>query len=230
MNDDDNLFVLPGAEIPDTPDDVDAPLVSPTHDLLLPAIEACLFAMPGVVTLAQLMEALKADEASVSLALEKLTDQMSDARRGVRLVRIGNGWQFRTDPRFAAWVAAVRGGRPARLSRAALETLAIIAFRQPVSKGAVDDLRGVDCGAVLKGLSERGLVRVTGRSEDPGHPLTYGTTPAFLEMFGLRSLADLPTLKDLRALQEDGPVEPDAPVLAFPVAGPPESPEPPPAG
>jgi segregation and condensation protein B len=113
-------------------------------------------------------------------------------------------------------VAAVRGGRPFRLSKPALETLAVVAFRQPVSKGAIDDIRGVDSGGILRSLLERGLVKLAGRSEEPGRPMLYGTTPAFLTLFGMRSLADLPTLRDLRALADDDPEAGVAPVVPFP--------------
>jgi segregation and condensation protein B len=179
----------------------------PPPELLVPAVEACLFASAGVVTNAQLAAALRVSEAVIEGALGTLDERLRRTGSGLRLVPVGEGWQLRTDARLAQWVAAVRGGKPVKLSRAALETLAVIAFRQPVSKGVVDDLRGVDSGGVLRMLLERGLVRITGRSEDPGRPITYGTTPAFLELFGMRSLADLPTLKDLRALRDDDPTD-----------------------
>ena len=184
--------------------------------LLLPAIEACLFAMPGVVTVEQLMEALQISEGEVTGGIEALRERMFRTGSGLRLVPVGEGWQLRTDTRLATWVAAVRGGKPVRLSRAALETLSVVAFRQPVSKGAIDDLRGVDSGGILRTLLDRGLVRMAGRSDEPGRPMTYGTTSAFMELFGLRTLADLPTLKDLHALAEDDPEESVVPVVPFP--------------
>jgi segregation and condensation protein B len=177
----------------------------PAAELLLPAVEACLFASPGVVTTAQLAAALRMSEELVSVALDALRERLVRTGSGLRLAPVGQGWQLRTDARLAPWVAAIRGGKPFRLSRPALETLAIVAFRQPVTKGAVDDIRGVDSGGVLRMLLDRGLVRMLGRSDEPGRPLTWGTTPAFLELFGMRSLADLPTLKDLRQLQPDDP-------------------------
>lgn len=179
---------LPGPESP-------CPL-----DLIVGAVEACLFAVPGAVTVDQLSAALRQPERHVTGALAALEHRLLHTNAGVRLVQIGDGWQLRTDSRLATWVAAIRGGKPFRLTRAANETLAIVAFRQPVTKGVLDDIRGVDCGGVLRMLAERGLVRTDGRSDEPGRPLTWATTPAFLELFGLRSLADLPTLKDLRAL------------------------------
>jgi segregation and condensation protein B len=189
-----------------TPETEDAPdQAPPPSELLIPAVEACLFASPGVVTTAQLAAALRVSEELAGVALDALRERLVRTGSGLRLAPVGQGWQLRTDARLAPWVAAIRGGKPFRLSRPALETLAIVAFRQPVTKGAVDDIRGVDSGGVLRMLLDRGLVRMLGRSDEPGRPLTWGTTPAFLELFGMRSLADLPTLKDLRQLQPDDP-------------------------
>ena len=186
----------------------------PPPELLVPAVEACLFASAGVVTVAQLAAALMLEERLVEGALEALGERLRRTGSGVRLAPVGEGWQLRTEARLAQWVAAVRGGKPVKLSRSALETLAVVAFRQPVSKSVIDELRGVDCGGVLRMLLDRGLLKIIGRSDEPGRPITYGTTPAFLELFGMRSLADLPTLKDLRALKED--VTPDGGVVPFP--------------
>jgi segregation and condensation protein B len=196
----------PGASpLPDDDDaEGDGPRPPPAA-LLVPAVEACLFAMGGVVTVAQLSAALHVDETGVRAALTALDARLGRTGAGVRLVAVADGWQLRTDARFAPWVATIRGGKPFRLSRPALEVLSVVAFRQPVTKGGIDDIRGVDSGGVLRMLLERGLVRILGRSDDPGRPLTYGTTPAFLELFGMRSLADLPTLKDLRQLQPEAP-------------------------
>jgi len=105
--------------------------------------------------------------------------------------------------RAARYVAAMRGEKPLKLSKAALDTLAIVAYRQPVTRAEVEDLRGVDPGGILRMLAERGLICITGRKDEPGRPLLYGTTPDFLSMFGLRDLSDLPTLRDLRELQRD---------------------------
>lgn len=195
-------------EVPGTPDPSasngdEGTLRAPPATLLVGAVEACLFAVAGVVTLHQLAGALNVDPSAVRGALEALGERMLRTGAGLRLVEVGDGWQLRTDARMAPWVASIRGGKPFRLSKPALEVLSVVAFRQPVTKGAVDDIRGVDSGGVLRMLLERGLVRMLGRSDEPGRPLTYGTTPAFLELFGMRSLADLPTLKDLRQLQPD---------------------------
>lgn len=175
----------------------------PPPEMVLAAVEACLFANPGVLSLLQLAIALRLDEPTVLAALEQLAARLTGNSSGLRLVQVAEGWQLRTDARLAPWVAAIRGGRPFKLSRAALETLAVIAYRQPVAKAVVDEIRGVDCGGVLRMLLERGLVRTVGRADEPGRAITYGTSPQFLHTFGLRNLAELPTLRDLRSLESD---------------------------
>lgn len=208
--DDDNLVVLPGLRADD-----EAPVEGAVPDpLLVPAIEACLFAVSTPRTVGELAAALGVEAPVVERGLQGLRERLQRVGSGVRLVPVGNGWQLRTDPRLATWVAAARGGKPVRLSRPAMETLAIVAYRQPVTKADIDDLRGVDSGGVLRMLADRGLVRVVGRSDEPGRPATWGTTPAFLELFGLCSLADLPTLRDLRSLDADDPAA--AEVVPFP--------------
>lgn len=173
--------------------------------LMVPAVEALLFAADGPMTEAQLDEYLGSPGIqAVRGAMSALAVRYSDGS-GIRLVQVAKGWQFRTDPRFSRWVSAMRGGRPVKLSKAALETLAMVAYRQPVTKSEIDELRGVDCGGVLRMLVDRGLVAVNGRRDEPGRPLLYGSTREFLSLFGLRDLSDLPTLRDLRELQDDDP-------------------------
>lgn len=176
----------------------------PAH-LVVPAIEALLFAAEGPLTEAELDEHLGAPGLkAVRSGLLALAQRYAEGS-GVRLVQVAKGWQLRTDPRFSRWVARMRGGKPVRLSRAALETLSVVAYRQPVTKSEIDELRGVDCGGVLRMLGERGLVAIAGRRDEPGRPLLYGTTREFLVLFGLRDLSDLPTLRDLRELHDDDP-------------------------
>ena len=116
---------------------------------------------------------------------------------------MGAGWQLRTQRRYAQWVSRITEVKPLRLSTAAIETLSIIAYRQPTIRHDIESLRGVDCGGMVRNLIQRGLVKSVGRSEGVGRPLLYGTTPYFLEFFGLRDLSDLPALRDLRELEED---------------------------
>lgn len=204
----DNLVHLPGLD--DDEEDVqavvqeDGTLAPPPEHLLPAAIQAMLLAAEGPVTVDQLDRWLGAPgPAKIRAALQAWSRRLQADQGGVRLVQVAKGWQLRTDVRFAPWVAAMRGGRPLRLSRAALDTLAILAYRQPVTRGEVEELRGVESGGVLRMLCERGLAMVVGRKDVPGRPLLYGTTRGFLSLFNLRDLSDLPTLRDLRDLYGD---------------------------
>jgi segregation and condensation protein B len=125
------------------------------------------------------------------------------AERGVVLDEVAGGWLFRTSVEYAPFVREMSNEKPVRLSRAQVETLAIAAYRQPITRPEVDDIRGVDSGATLKLLLERDLVRILGKKDEPGRPLLYGTTTQFLEFFGLKSLKDLPTLKEFTELSEE---------------------------
>lgn len=179
-------------------------LAPPTEAELPAAIEALLLAADGPVSVARLDSWLGSPgEPRVRRCLHVLADELEQARRGFKLVQVAKGWQYRTDIRFSRWVQRMRGGRPARLSTAALDTLSVLAYRQPVTRAEVDSLRGVDSGGVLRVLCERGLATVVGRKDAPGRPLLYGTTKAFLSLFGLRDLSELPTLSDLRELKRD---------------------------
>lgn len=125
--------------------------------------------------------------------------------RSFEIVEVAGGYQLRTRPDLAPWLRELQPRRTVRLSRAALETLAVAAYRQPITRAEIEHVRGVDAGAVLRGLLERDLVRIAGHREIPGRPLLYATTKRFLELFGLRSLEDLPTLRDLQELSSSEP-------------------------
>ncbi|MBI2375214.1 MAG: SMC-Scp complex subunit ScpB [Deltaproteobacteria bacterium] len=123
--------------------------------------------------------------------------------RGIRVEEVAGGIQLRTPPENSAFLQRLLSARPQRLTRAALETLAIIAYRQPITKPDVEAIRGVDIGAVLRALLDRELVRIVGKKEEVGRPILYATTPKFLELFGLRSLGALPSLREYHELDED---------------------------
>jgi len=155
----------------------------------------------------------KVKEDAVTAALEELAREHATAARTFRLVCVAGAWQFVTQPEYAPWLKAMVGvkNRPSRLSQAALETLAIIAYRQPVTRAEVEQVRGVNVDGTMQTLLERGLVEQSGRAEVVGRPALYSTTPLFLEYFGLRGLEDLPAADELRRI----PVErPPAPVTA----------------
>jgi len=219
----DNVIPLPRFGQPRivAPAPAEGPLGPPDAASLEAAVEALLFAADGPLNEDQLDRYLQhPGVAAVRGAVAAVRDRYRRSGGGVRLEQIARGWQFRTDARFAPWVSAMRGARPVRLSRAALETLSVIAYRQPVTRSEVDDLRGVDSSAVIRLLVERGLVASQGQREDsPGRPRLYGTTAAFLELFGLRDLSGLPVLRDLRqAPADDDAARAPAPALSLPVA------------
>ena len=157
----------------------------------------------------------KTKDTDVTAALEQLAQEHEAAARSYRLVCVAGAWQFVTQPEFGPWLRALVGvkARPPRLSQPALETLAIIAYRQPITRAEVEQIRGVNVDGTMQTIMERGLVEAVGRSEVVGRPPTYGTTPFFLEYFGLRNLDDLPAADELRRI----PVEkPPAPLTADP--------------
>jgi len=144
----------------------------------------------------------KVREDAITAALEELAREHETAARSYRLVCVAGSWQFVTQPEFSPWVRALLGqkNRPSRLSQPALETLAIIAYRQPLTRAEIEQVRGVAVDGVMQTLVERGLVEQMGRAEAIGRPMTYGTTALFLEYFGLRNLDELPAADELRRI------------------------------
>jgi len=157
----------------------------------------------------------KVKESELGAALEQLAADHESAGRSYRLVCIAGSWQFVTQPDYAPWLKALVGvkARPPRLSQPALETLAIVAYRQPITRADVEQIRGVNVDGTMQTLLERGLIEQVGRAEVVGRPMNYGTTPLFLEYFGLRSLEDLPAADELRKVAIE---KPPAPVTADP--------------
>ena len=185
--------------------------MSPLAQLL----EAALFAAARPLPVEELLTLdPDAGAAAVHAALAEIRDAFAGGaagEHGVELVAIGDGWQLLTRPEYAEAIERAQFAlRPRRLSPAALETLAIIAYRQPVGRVEVDEIRGVDSGAVIDKLLERGLIEIVTRGEGLGRPLLYGTTPQFLETLGLKDLEELPRLEELSvALRPPAPAEPE---------------------
>jgi segregation and condensation protein B len=136
--------------------------------------------------------------------LRKIYDEGSG---GIFIAEVAGGYQFRTRPDFARYIKDLLETKPKRISRAGMETLAIIAYRQPVLRTDIERIRGVDSGGVLRHLLERKLIKILGRKDVPGKPLLYGTTKEFLEVFGLKNLKSLPTLREMEALYEEPTIE-----------------------
>ncbi len=190
-------------------------------------LESLLFASDAPVGLATLVEVLDGpDEAAVLSELQAMARDLEESVRGVALVEIAGGWQLLSRKECAPWIdRMLRSRRKVRLSRAGLETLAIVAYKQPVTKVEIDGIRGVDSSGSLHTLLERGLVTIKGRSKGVGRPLVYATSADFLSYMGINDLADLPELKELSAVLEERerlemePVDAEASVPAEAVSG-----------
>jgi segregation and condensation protein B len=173
---------------------------------LKPLVEALLFGADGPLRVDRLAEVLDVERVAVAAVLTELAADYAASPRGFFLQEVGGGFQLRTRPEYSDYLRRLGRSRPFKFSRPALETLAIIAYRQPVTRTEVEYLRGVDSGSVLKTLLDKHLVRILGKKDVPGKPSIYGTTREFLELFGLSDLAALPTLKEFSELvAEDSP-------------------------
>ncbi|MFM7322893.1 MAG: SMC-Scp complex subunit ScpB [Armatimonadota bacterium] len=163
---------------------------------LVGMVEALLFASGEPLSVRELEKATEWDGDAVREALEELGRSLRDGERGLVLVEIAGGWQLATRPEYAAAVGRLLAPRANRLSKPALETVTIVAYRQPVTQLEIEAIRGVACDAVLRTLMERELIHEAGRKPTPGRPILYGTTPAFLHYFGLADIEALPPLPD----------------------------------
>jgi segregation and condensation protein B len=188
-------------------------------------IEALLFSAQKPLSIREIATAIKSAkdelspnefahvrEAEIAAALEQLKIEYVEQERAFQVIEKTEGWQLATDPQYAQWMRQLfPAPKPARLSAPALETLAIIAYRQPITRADVEAVRGVNIDGVLQTIMERGLVKIAGRAEIPGRPLLYETTQFFLDHFGLRNLEELPNVEELRKR--------DLPVARASVAG-----------
>ena len=204
---------------------------------LTQVIEALLFAAQKPLTARELVSAIKGagredeltpnefaktTEAQVAAALEQLKIEYVQQGHAFQLAEKAEGWQLVSDPAFASWVRQLfPAAKPARLTPPSLETLAIVAYRQPITRADIEAVRGVAVDGVLQNLMERGLVKIGGRAEVPGRPLLYETTQFFLEHFGLRDLDELPNAEELRTRYLPTAPRPEAPA---PTETPPEEP------
>lgn len=178
-------------------------------------VESLLFVADGPLTIQKLNEVLEGvDKKDIRSTLDELQTELENGRRGIRLVEVAGGYQLRTAKVNADWVKKFLGGRPARMGRATLETLAIIAYRQPITRAEIEAIRGVDVDGVIATLLERSLIRAVARKDVPGRPFLYGTTPEFLQLFNLKDLSQLPTLKEMEEMSL-----PDLPGEELPLEG-----------
>jgi len=167
---------------------------------LKPMIEALLFAADEPLPVRRIREILTLEDARVARRIvEELREEYAAARRGVQIEEVAGGYRMLSNSEYAPQVGQLhKAERRARLSQAALETLAIVAYRQPVHRADIEAVRGVQVDAVMRNLQELGVVRVVGRADLLGRPFLYGTTKRFLEFFGLNSLDDLPKVEELQ--------------------------------
>jgi segregation and condensation protein B len=200
-------------------------------------VESLVLGAPEPISVARLAALVPgATPAGVRQMVEELNREYGEQGRAFEIWEVAGGFQFRTLSEFAPYLQQIQTTRPLRLSQAALETLAIVAYRQPVTRAEIEHVRGVDVGAVLRSLLERKLVRLAGHREVPGRPLLYATARRFLEVFGLDRVEDLPTLRSLDELaprdsedeadaassdeappqRSDGSVDPDASAVGLP--------------
>lgn len=161
-------------------------------------IEALLLVSTRPLTLDSLSRILdECQRSDIREVLDLIKEDLLSSNRGFYLEEVGEGFQFRTREEYTPWIKKLEGIRPVRLSKPALETLAIIAYKQPIIRTEIEGIRGVDAGSVLKTLLEKRLIKILGRKEIPGRPIAYGTAKEFLELFSLKDLASLPTLKEM---------------------------------
>lgn len=176
-----------------------------TPETWLRIVEAALLAAPGPLPVSELRKLFDEDPGPdlVRRLLDELRAQWFEAARGVELVQVASGWRFQTRPEYQVYLDRLKEEKPPRYSRAVMETLAIIAYRQPVTRGDIEDIRGVAVSPnVLKTLESRGWVDIVGHRDTPGRPALFATTRRFLDEMGLRSLTELPALTELEKIMD----------------------------
>ena len=178
---------------------------APTPETWLRIVEAALLSAPGALPVSELRKLFDEDPGPdlVRRLLDELRAQWFEAGRGVELVQLASGWRFQTRPEYQVYLDRLKEEKPPRYSRAVMETLAIIAYRQPVTRGDIEDIRGVAVSPnVLKTLESRGWVDIVGHRDTPGRPALFATTRRFLDEMGLRSLTELPALTELEKIMD----------------------------
>jgi segregation and condensation protein B len=174
------------------------------REFLKSIVEGLIFAQPEPVSI-ETLKAVIVDSSTdeIRSVIDELAHEYEQRNRGFVLAQVAGGYQFRSLPSVAPWILEMKKVKPSRLSRAALEVLTIIAYNQPVTRGGIEQIRGVESGATVRNLIERDLVTVVGRKDVPGRPLLYGTSKRFLEVFGLPDLASLPPLPEAESIMDE---------------------------
>jgi segregation and condensation protein B len=168
---------------------------------LKPILEALIFASDIPLTVDKIKQTLESvSKKEIDEAIGELQNEYQEQNRSFQIREVANGYQFRTLPAFSPWLKKLKKTKPFRLTQPTLETLAIIAYRQPITKMEIEKIRGVDSGGIMKTLLEKKLITIAGKKDVPGKPFLFATTKTFLEVFGLENLSSLPTLKDIEDL------------------------------
>ncbi len=173
-----------------------------------PIVDALIFASDTPLSIQKIKQVI--EEVSQELLttreireiIEQIKNDNRDQQRGFYLQEVAGGYQFRTRPNYASWIKKLKKSRPFRLTQSTLETIAIIAYKQPIIRAEIEKVRGVDCGGVVKSLLEKKLIKIIGRKNIPGRPFLFGTTKRFLEVFALEKLSDLPSLKEFEGFDD----------------------------
>ena len=172
----------------------------PAEQELKNIVETLLFVADTPLSTDRIRSVVSADAKEIKDVLSQLSKEYEERKGGFSLMEIAGGYQIRTRPEYSEWIKKLVQPNPLRMSKAALETLTIIAYKQPIIRSEIEHIRGVDSGGILRMLLELKLIRVLGRKEIPGRPLIYSTTKRFLEIFGLKDLKDLPTPEEIKGL------------------------------
>ncbi len=175
-----------------------------------PILESLIFISESPIRLESLAEILpESNREAILEGIRRIQTEYEGDSKGMELIEVAEGYQFRTKSKWAEWVHRLRKPKIVKLSRSALETLAIVAYRQPIIRPEIEEIRGVDSGWVLRTLLEKSLIKIMGRKDIVGRPIVYGTTKTFLELFGLNKLSDLPSLKEIQppSILEEMPKE-----------------------
>jgi segregation and condensation protein B len=174
-------------------------------------IESLLFVSEVPLSLTKIKSVLSMyTHVEITGALEQLQQEYAEDKHGFSLAEVAQGYQFRSKPEYGEWIRKLKRITPARLSQAALETLAIIAYKQPILRAEIESIRGVDVGGVLRLLLEKKLIKILGRKNVPGRPIIYGTTQRFLEVFSLKDISSLPTMEEIGDLSDQSVIEKEA--------------------
>lgn len=170
-------------------------------------IEALLFSSPHVLTSKQLADILSCESQAIQEVVATINREYEETQRAFHIESVSGGWQFRTRPQFRPWIQKLEPIKPIRLSLPTVETLAIIAYKQPITRTSIEAIRGVDCSYTVRTLLQKKLIKIVGKEAIPGRPILYGTSKQFLEVFGLTDLKSLPPLSELQSLlqQEELP-------------------------